>query len=233
MTSKTQLGDDSGVSAMRHTFVEAVPRRETQTENFWRSLFDKSFAAAALVFFAPFFFFIALLIWATEGGPVFFAHKRIGKDGKVFPCLKFRTMALNAEDQLQRLLDRDPDARAQWEANQKLDDDPRITRLGEFFRKTSLDELPQFWNVLKGEMAIVGPRPIIASEMQRYGDNIADYLAVKPGITGAWQVNGRSRTIYEERVQMDVEYVRDRTFLKDLGIIVKTVKVMLLGDGAQ
>ena len=218
---------------MRRTFSEAFPGRNSQTESIARTLFDKGFALLALVFFAPFIGAIALLLWATEGGPVFFAHKRIGKDGRVFRCLKFRTMAVDAEEQLQRLLERDPDARAQWESNQKLDDDPRITCLGEFFRKTSLDELPQFWNVLKGEMAIVGPRPIVAAELPRYGDHIADYLSVKPGITGAWQVNGRSKTTYEERVKMDVEYVRGRTFWKDLGIVVKTVKVLIFSEGAQ
>ncbi len=164
---------------------------------------------------------------------MFFAHERIGRNGKTFRCWKFRTMALDAEEQLQNLLINDPEARAQWEAYQKLDDDPRITCVGEFFRKTSLDELPQFWNVLKGEMAIVGPRPIVASEVHHYGNHLVDYLSVKPGITGLWQVSGRSDTTYDERVAMDVEYTSSRTFQKDIKIILKTVKVMVLGDGAR
>lgn len=187
----------------------------------------------ALLFFAPFIGLIALAILVSEGGPVFFAHKRIGRDGREFNCLKFRTMAVDAEARLAKLLASDREAAAQWKANQKLDDDPRITCIGEFFRKTSLDELPQFWNVLMGDMSIVGPRPIVASETHHYGEFLPDYQSVKPGITGYWQVNGRSLTTYEERVEMDVEYLRSRTFKKDIGIILKTVKVMLLGSGAR
>lgn len=233
INTKVHPGSESGFAVVHKAVSDTVIRYEMQVDSLARSIFEKGFAMVALLFFAPFFLSIAMLIWLTEGGPVFFGHKRVGRNGKTFNCLKFRTMALDAEEQLQKLLDRDPEARAQWEANQKLDDDPRITCIGEFFRKTSLDELPQFWNVLKGEMAIVGPRPIVASEMHHYGDHIAEYLSVKPGITGAWQVNGRSKTTYDERVQMDVEYVHTRTFKKDLAIIAKTVKVMLLGDGAK
>ncbi len=200
---------------------------------FLRTLFDKAFAATALLFFAPFITAISAMILLTEGGPVFFGHKRIGRDGREFNCLKFRTMALDAEAQLQRLLELDPNARAQWEMNQKLDDDPRVTFLGELLRKSSLDELPQFWNVLRGDMAIVGPRPIVEAEMQRYGDKIGDYLSVKPGITGLWQVNGRSTTSYAERVAMDVAYVRNQSFPQDLWIILKTVKAVLFGSGAR
>lgn len=198
-----------------------------------RTLFDKCFSALALLFFSPFLALISLAILLTEGGPIFFAHKRIGKDGKVFKCLKFRTMANDADVQLANLLARDPVARAQWDAVQKLDDDPRITCIGEFFRKTSLDELPQFWNVLKGDMAIVGPRPIVEAEMIRYGDHLDAYMSVKPGITGLWQVNGRSTTTYDQRVQMDASYVKNRSFFKDIGIIAKTVKVVLTLDGAS
>lgn len=194
-------------------------------------LFDKTFAVLALLFFSPFFAVISLVIWINQGGPVVFAHKRIGKDGKPFNCLKFRTMTLNAEAQLEELLAKDPVARAQWAANQKLDDDPRITCIGEFFRKTSLDELPQFWNVLRGDMAIVGPRPIVEAEMFHYGADIDTYLSVKPGITGSWQVSGRSTTSYDERVKLDTDYVRSRTFLKDIEIILKTIWVMIARDG--
>lgn len=227
------LEGESEVPSVRNVVSEQFLTQSKSQDGLARILFEKAFAALALLFFAPFFVGIAVLIYATEGGPVFFAHKRIGKNGQPFRCLKFRTMALDAEEQLQRLLEKDAQAREQWEANQKLDDDPRITCIGEFFRKTSLDELPQFWNVLKGEMSIVGPRPIVASEMHHYGDSILEYLSVKPGITGEWQVNGRSKTTYEQRVAMDVEYVRGRTFAKDLTIIAKTVKVMIFGDGAQ
>ena len=198
-----------------------------------KSFSDRVFALFALVFFAPFIALISVLILVTDGAPVFFAHKRVGRNGKQFNCLKFRTMARDAEERLAKILETDPKARAQWEAQQKLDDDPRITVVGEFFRKTSLDELPQFWNVVKGDMAVVGPRPIIASEASHYGEFFEDYLSVKPGITGHWQVNGRSKTTYAERVAMDVDYVRNRSFARDVSIIVKTIKVVLKGNGAQ
>lgn len=198
-----------------------------------KSLFDRIFAFSALVFFAPFIALISVLILITDGAPVFFAHRRVGRDGRQFNCLKFRTMARDAERRLEHILETDSDAKAQWEAQQKLDDDPRITTIGEFFRKTSLDELPQFWNVIKGEMSVVGPRPIVASEASHYGEHYDDYLSVKPGITGHWQVNGRSKTTYAERVEMDVDYVRNRSFARDIAIIFKTIKVIVMGDGAQ
>ncbi|TMM51050.1 sugar transferase [Sulfitobacter sabulilitoris] len=226
----------AGDSKTRVFCVPALPSKVRQVnilKSFARSSFDKGFAVLALLFFAPFIAVIALAILISEGGPVFFAHKRVGKDGREFNCLKFRTMAVDAEERLAALLENDREAAAQWRANQKLDNDPRITCIGEFFRKTSLDELPQFWNVLIGDMAIVGPRPIVASETHHYGEYLSDYHSIKPGITGYWQVNGRSLTTYERRVAMDVEYVRTRTFGKDLGIILKTIKVMLLGDGAR
>lgn len=215
-----------------HDLKHSLDHSTGWVQEFWPTLFDKCFAGLALLFFMPFFVLISAVILVTEGGPVFFAHRRIGKNGESFKCIKFRTMALDASEQLANLLERDPVARAQWEATQKLDDDPRVTCLGEFFRKTSLDELPQFWNVLKGDMAIVGPRPIVEAEMSRYGKDVDAYLSVKPGITGMWQVNGRSDTSYDERVKMDVEYVETKSFRKDIGIILKTVKVVLSRSGA-
>ncbi|MEZ5797666.1 MAG: sugar transferase [Paracoccaceae bacterium] len=172
------------------------------------------------------------IILIEDGRPIFFRHKRVGRNGKPFYCLKFRTMYRNADAQLARILETDPVARSEWEANQKLNDDPRITCIGEFFRKTSLDELPQFWNVLRGDMSVVGPRPIVESEAWHYGADYAAYLSVKPGITGLWQVNGRSNTTYEERVAMDCDYVANRSFWGDIRIIAKTVKVVLIRDGS-
>ncbi|WP_170464902.1 sugar transferase [Ruegeria arenilitoris] len=198
-----------------------------------KSLFDRLFAFLALIFFAPFIVLISVVILITDGGPILFAHRRIGRGGKEFNCLKFRTMARDAEERLANILESDAEARAQWEAHQKLDEDPRITTVGEFFRKTSLDELPQFWNVLRGDMAIVGPRPVVAAEASHYGEHFCDYLSVKPGITGHWQVNGRSNTTYAERVEMDVDYVRNQSFARDVIIILKTIKVMIMGDGAR
>jgi lipopolysaccharide/colanic/teichoic acid biosynthesis glycosyltransferase len=194
--------------------------------------FDIVFAAAALVFFAPFIGLVALAILLREGGPVFFLHERIGHGGRTFRCIKFRTMVKDADARLADLLETDADARAEWAATRKLRDDPRINCLGAFLRKTSLDELPQFWNVLRGEMSIVGPRPIVADEAAYYGGNFADYISVRPGITGAWQVSGRSDTTFAERVALDVDYVTRWSFARDLSIVVRTVGVLLSRRGA-
>ena len=233
MRSNDQIHAGADLKARQDTSPQDWECRENLGELLVQSLFDKSFAFLALLFFAPFIVLISIVILLTEGRPIFFAHKRVGPNGRSFDCMKFRTMATDADAQLEKLLASDPAARAQWAANQKLENDPRVSCVGEFFRKTSLDELPQFWNVLKGDMAIVGPRPIVEAELAHYGKNVKEYLSVRPGITGLWQVSGRSNTSYTERVAMDVKYVRDRTFFTDIGIILKTVKVMVTVDGAK
>ena len=200
---------------------------------FGKGLFDKAFAAAALIAIAPVLAVVAVLLKLSDPGPVFFAHKRVGKDGRAFKCHKFRTMRVDADALLARLLASDPAARAEWDAAQKLENDPRVHPIGRFLRKTSLDELPQFWNVLKGDMSIVGPRPIVADESVRYGMNFVDYCAVRPGITGAWQVGGRNQTGYAERVALDVDYVRNGTLRDDFRIVFKTVGVVLMQQGAS
>lgn len=198
-----------------------------------RSAFDKGFALAALVFFLPFIVLVVTLLVLTDGWPILFAHERVGRHGRPFKCLKFRTMANNANERLAALLASDPVARAEWEANQKLENDPRVTCIGALLRKSSLDELPQFWNVLRGDMALVGPRPIVANEAHHYGEHYAEYLSVKPGVTGLWQVSGRSDTTYSERVALDVDYIRNRPFKRDLGILLRTVGVVLSRSGAK
>lgn len=235
MSSRDQVHGETDLRALHQGYVgsQFLAPNKIRSDRILRSLFDKCFALLALLFFAPFIVLISLVILLKEGGPVFYEHKRVGKNGKQFKCLKFRTMVVDADEQLRKLLESDPEARAQWAANQKLDDDPRVSCIGEFFRKTSLDELPQFWNVLRGEMSIVGPRPIVEDELVHYGSHSYDYLSVRPGITGLWQVSGRSNTTYDERVAMDVEYVRHRTFWGDMRIILKTVKVILTVDGAK
>ncbi|WP_137700400.1 sugar transferase [Marimonas lutisalis] len=210
----------------------AAKHNEASVTVHLRAAFDKAFALGALIFFAPFMLAVCALLLIREGRPVFFGHTRIGKNGKTFKCLKFRTMAVDANERLARLLASDAEARKEWEATQKLESDPRVTCLGLLLRKSSLDELPQFLNVLKGDMALVGPRPIVAEEAIRYGENFGDYISVKPGITGVWQVSGRSDVSYDQRVEMDVEYVKNRSFSRDLKIILKTVKVVLTRDGA-
>lgn len=196
-------------------------------------LFDKLFAAMALIFLAPIMLIIALATLLGDRGPVFYTHTRIGQNGKTFKCLKFRSMRVDSAEVLAKLLATDPAAQAEWARDQKLANDPRIHPVGRFLRKTSLDELPQFWNVLMGDMSIVGPRPIIADEAERYGAHFADYCAVRPGITGAWQVGGRNATSYDERVALDVNYVRNATLLDDIQIVFKTVGVVLTQEGAS
>ncbi|MDE3079682.1 MAG: sugar transferase [Paracoccaceae bacterium] len=198
-----------------------------------KAFFDKLAALCGLVFFAPFMLAIAVILRFSERGPVLFAHERIGQNGRPFRCLKFRTMAVDADDRLAELLRTDPAARAEWETSRKLSADPRVTSLGALLRRTSLDELPQFWNVLRGQMSMVGPRPVTAAELHHYQDRIDYYLAVRPGLTGAWQVGGRSTTTYAERVEMDVDYVRNWTFWRDMRIVLRTVAVVLHGKGAH
>lgn len=198
----------------------------------WKSAFDKVFAAGALIFFAPILLSIAAAIYLKEGRQVLYRSRRVGEGGQPFDCLKFRTMVLDAEARLAAHLRDNPDAREEWRTYRKLDNDPRVTCFGLFLRKSSLDELPQFWNVLRGEMSIVGPRPIMSDEALNYGTDFKYYLAARPGITGLWQVSGRSGTSYDRRVQLDKTYATHRNLGLDLKIILKTVKVVLTRDGA-
>ncbi|WP_217808647.1 sugar transferase [Derxia lacustris] len=190
--------------------------------------------AAALIFIciSPIFLLLTVLM-AFEKGPIFFGHFRVGRDGRMFRCLKFRTMVPDAERVLQELLARDPAAREEWARDQKLMNDPRITRIGQFLRKTSLDELPQLVNVIVGDMALVGPRPVTAQELHRYGRARFHYLSVTPGITGLWQVSGRNNTTYEERVELDKHYVENCGVWFDLKILLRTAVVLVTGDGAR
>jgi exopolysaccharide production protein ExoY len=190
-------------------------------------------AGIGLVLLSPFFLIVALLVRA-DGGPAFFAHQRVGRGGKLFGCLKFRSMVIDSQARLEALLANDPAARAEWEATRKLKNDPRITRIGRFLRSTSLDELPQLINVLRGEMSLVGPRPVLEAEIDRYyGAAAAHYMAVRPGITGLWQVSGRSETSYESRVALDVAYVSRPSMIADLAILLRTPVAVLSRRGAH
>jgi len=180
----------------------------------------------------PAFLAIALAVRLESPGPVLYRQRRIGRKGKTFQMWKFRTMVRDADEVLQTLLERDPAARAEWERGQKLENDPRVTRVGRWLRKTSLDELPQLWNVMRGEMSVVGPRPIVQDEVQHYADDFRLYRAVRPGITGYWQVSGRSRIPYPERVEFDSYYVRNWSLWLDAIILSRTVGVVVRGDGA-
>ncbi len=184
-----------------------------------------------LVFFAPLMVVLFFLV-RMDGGPAMFIHQRVGKNGVLFRCYKFRSMIPNAEEVLKDILVCDSQFRSDWEADQKLRNDPRITRIGVFLRHKSLDELPQLFNVLNGDMSLVGPRPITVDEISRYGPAIEYYYLTRPGLTGAWQVSGRNDVSYEERVALDVDYSRRWSFLTDLAILLKTVGVVISGRGA-
>ncbi len=196
-----------------------------------KRLFDTLVAALLLVLLSPLMLVIALLL-KLEGGSVLFAHQRIGKNGRKFDCYKFRSMVPNAEQQLQNLLQHNAQLKAQWDKEHKLKDDPRISRIGDFLRRTSLDELPQLFNVLKSEMSLVGPRPIVQDELQKYGLEKSYYLMVRPGMTGLWQVSGRNDVDYETRVYLDAWYVKNWSLWYDLAILVKTIKVVFGRNGA-
>jgi exopolysaccharide production protein ExoY len=195
---------------------------------FWA---DRLFALVLLVCASPLLLVIAWLI-RRDGGPAMFSHFRVGCGGRVFACFKFRTMRADAEQVLQELLEQSPALRAQWERDHKLAEDPRVTPLGRWLRRSSMDELPQLLNVLRGEMALVGPRPITLDELHRYGAARWHYLSVLPGITGLWQVSGRNGTGYERRIDLDQLYVKNRSAWLDLKILAKTVVVVFKREGA-
>ena len=188
-------------------------------------------AIVMLIALSPLMLAIAAAI-RRNGGPALFGHYRVGARGQLFKCLKFRSMVMNSEHVLQEMLEKNPGLRAEWERDQKLRSDPRVTRLGRFLRATSLDELPQLINVARGEMILVGPRPITVNELKRYGSTKWHYLTVLPGMTGLWQVSGRNMTTYEQRVRLDERYVNNRSVWLDMKILAKTVRVVISKDGA-
>jgi Undecaprenyl-phosphate galactose phosphotransferase WbaP len=197
-----------------------------------KRLLDLLLALLVAVVLAPLLAFIALSVRFSSEGSIFFRQERIGRHGRRFYAYKFRSMYQNAGELLVQALSKDASLRAEWEEKQKLRNDPRITRIGRFLRHTSLDELPQLWNVIKGEMSLVGPRPIVASEIPRYGQSFRLYASVPGGITGLWQVSGRNDTSYEDRVSLDEYYVRNWSVWLDLYILARTIKAVLLRQGA-
>ncbi|BBB91617.1 MAG TPA: undecaprenyl-phosphate galactose phosphotransferase WbaP [Methylomusa anaerophila] len=197
-----------------------------------KRIFDIVLATFGGIAIAPLLLSISVIIYLDSPGPVIFSHKRVGPNGKMFGCYKFRTMEINAQEVLQQYLSANPDAKEEWEKDFKLKNDPRITRIGKFLRQTSLDELPQLLNVLKGEMSLVGPRPIVQEEISKYGDYILDYYLVRPGMTGFWQVHGRNDVEYAERVQMDSWYVRNWSMWLDVVLLLKTLKTIYNKNGA-
>lgn len=212
--------------------VRRTSRARRRVPDWLDDALNRVVAALLLVLLSPVMLAVAVAIWRVDGAPVMFGHYRVGRNGRIFKCLKFRTMLRNSQEALAELLQRDPEARAEWERDHKLSRDPRITGIGAFLRRTSLDELPQLLNVLRGEMALVGPRPITVQELTRYGRVRWHYLSVRPGMTGLWQVSGRNRVTYAERVDLDRSYVEQRTVAMDVKILVRTVKVVAERDGA-
>ena len=196
-----------------------------------KRLFDLASACLLLLLLSPIMLVLAVLV-KRDGGPAFFGHTRIGQNGQPFKCYKFRSMVVNSQEVLAELLANSSEARAEWEKDFKLKDDPRVSRIGNILRKTSLDELPQLWNVIKGDMSLVGPRPVIQAELERYGEDVSYYLEAKPGVTGLWQVSGRNDVDYDTRVYLDAWYVKNWSLWTDISILFKTVGVVLGRDGA-
>jgi len=193
--------------------------------------FDVALATACLMLLWPLMLATALFVWLSGPGPIIFRHVRVGRDGMPFVCFKFRTMNKQAEKLLTELLGTCGTLRHEWQSNQKIRRDPRVTRVGQLLRRYSIDELPQLFNVLLGDMSMVGPRPIVEAEIDRYGVNFADYCRVKPGITGLWQISGRNCLSYERRVELDSLYARNRSLRGDVAIVIRTVPVVLRGSG--
>jgi lipopolysaccharide/colanic/teichoic acid biosynthesis glycosyltransferase len=197
-----------------------------------RRAMDIVVAGMTILFILPLLVMICMLVWLQDGGAPIYAQERVGRGGRVFRCYKFRSMVVDSRARLERLLTESPEAREEWERDHKLRRDPRITPIGGFLRKSSLDELPQLFNVLGGSMSLVGPRPIVAAEVARYGRRIIHYYAVRPGITGLWQISGRNDVSYRRRVALDCAYVKHRSLMLDLRILTATVPIVLLRRGS-
>lgn len=218
--------DQSGKNNDRH--VRSRPHVVGRTS---KRAVDIVMASTALILLSPLLLIVALIVKLSDRGPIFYSHTRIGCGGAAFGCLKFRTMKTDAAAQLTELLHTNAAARAEWEATRKLKNDPRITVVGEILRKSSIDELPQLINILRGEMSVVGPRPVTAEELARYGEDVGSYMAARPGLTGQWQTSGRNDVSYEYRVALDVQYVRDWSLTRDFIIIAKTVPALFSQRG--
>ena len=235
---ETGLEADGAIESVPESSARSVVARYPATElapsggaAVAKRLLDVIGSIVLGVVFSPLIVVIVFLM-RKGGGSVIYRHRRVGRGGLMFGCLKFRTMVPDADQVLRDLLESNPELQAEWVRDHKLRNDPRVTRLGRFLRRTSLDELPQLLNVLRGEMSLVGPRPVVREELLRYGRNVGTYLAAKPGITGLWQVTGRNNTDYRRRVVLDTYYVRNQNLLLDLYILGKTTGVVLCGKGA-
>lgn len=219
----TQLPEAGGEPIVDHL---------AEHERYLKRAFDITFALVFLLVSLPVLILLSIALQIDSPGRLFFVQQRVGRHGRMFNCFKFRTMHEDAERLLEDLLATSPEARREWDLDHKLRIDPRVSRLGGVVRKLSLDELPQLLNILSGEMSVVGPRPIVRAEILKYGSFFSDYCAVKPGLTGLWQVSGRNDVSYDERVQLDCEYRRKASFLFDMNIVLKTVPAVLGTKGS-
>ncbi len=225
--------DSEGILVSNQELVEEKDIKISKKLFFcFKRLFDLLVSLTLLIICIPIFLIISLIIKIDSKGPIFYKHKRIGKKGKVIYLYKFRSMYKDADEKLKELL-KDPKIKKEWEDNYKLNDDPRITRVGKILRITSIDELPQILNIIKGDMTLIGPRPLVEGEIEKYGRNKAKFLSVTPGITGWWACNGRSCRTYEERMKLELYYIDHMSLWLDIKIIFKTVIVVLKGHGAK
>jgi lipopolysaccharide/colanic/teichoic acid biosynthesis glycosyltransferase len=235
MTAESQLISVKMLRSLVKRGFQPLASRSTDTGlarhridgDFAKRLFDVMFSSSVLILFFPVYLLLAILIAISSPGPIFYVQERVGKNYKHFGCIKFRTMVENADEILIDMMTKSPHLREEFEDNFKLKKDPRITWIGKFLRLTSLDEFPQFWNVLKGDMSVVGPRPLVPEELPKYGRHMDKILTIRPGITGLWQVSGRNDIPYNRRVQIDVYYVNFRNLWLDIWLIVKTIGVII------
>jgi exopolysaccharide production protein ExoY len=211
---------------------EITSERLMPTGGFLKRAFDVVFALLLIVLFSPVFVVLIILMLLSSDGRIIYGHKRVGLNRREFTCYKFTTMVPNGDEVLQRHFKAFPEAEKEWEETRKLRNDPRVTPIGAVLRKLSLDELPQLVNILLGEMSIVGPRPVTRQELAMYGANSRYYLQTRPGLTGAWQISGRSNISYGQRVAMDTDYVRNWSFLIDFAIVLRTLPAVLLAKGS-
>ena len=228
--SYTETVDGSAARERRRSSVEDLPSRLLRYRA--KRIVDITLILISLPVTLPILGLLSIVVMMTTPGPIFYSHRRIGRNGAFFSMWKFRTMCENSAKVLDDYLARHPQARAEWSRTHKLRYDPRVTRIGRFLRRYSLDELPQLWNVMTGKMTLVGPRPIVAAEVEKYGDGFSYYRRVKPGLTGLWQVSGRSQLTYPQRVQLDCDYVERWSMRRDFVILLRTFLSVVNQDGA-
>jgi exopolysaccharide production protein ExoY len=231
MSNVAQIGDKCS-QKMPRVVSNAVPTRSARLGRIGKRGIDISVSSISILLLLPLLGLLCAAVWLSDGRSPIFKHRRIGRNGIGFSCLKIRSMVSDSDAVLRRHLEQNAEARAEWAQNHKLVDDPRVTALGQFLRKSSLDELPQLFNVLRGEMSLVGPRPIVDAEVTRYGEAFAQCFSVPPGITGLWQVSGRSEIGYSERIALDLRYAQGWNLGRDVAILFKTVPAVLFQKGS-